>query len=213
MASSTTTRLDAFTDAAFAFAVTLMVVGAGGGTPDYAALMTVVRAIPSFAIGFALIALFWMAHVHWRSWRGEGDWRSTLLTLMLIFVVLIYIHPLRAMASSFALFLGGRGDGYGGRLADMFAIYGVGFCAMAAITCALHHDALRNSELGIAQRQEVRGQRIIWGILTLTGLVSIAITLIRPIANLAPFAYATLPVTIGLFSSRWDWVGKGQAGT
>lgn len=211
MASSTTTRLDAFTDAAFAFAVTLMVVGAGAGTPDYAALMTVVRTIPSFAIGFALIALFWIAHVHWRSWRGDGDWRSTLLTLMLIFVVLVYIHPLRAMASSFASFLAGAGDGYGGRLAEMFTIYGIGFCAMAAITCALHHDALRNPALTVAQRQEVKGQRIIWAILTATGLVSTAITLIPAIATLAPFAYATLPISIGLFSARWDWEGKPTA--
>jgi uncharacterized membrane protein len=202
---SAAARLDAFTDAAFAFAISLMVVGAGGGAPDYQGLVQVMRSVPSFAIGFAIMAMFWFAHVRWRLYRGEGDWRSVLLTFLLIFVVLVYVHPLRAMAQSFAAFLGGRGSQYGGHLTEMFTIYGIGFTTMALITCALYWDALRRPDLAPAPRREVAGQRIIWGILTVTGLVSIAISLIRPIAQLAPFAYATLPISIGLFASRWKW--------
>lgn len=203
--NQTAARLDAFTDAAFAFAVSLMVVGAGGGTLDYAALQTVLRSIPSFAIGFAIIAMFWFAHVRWRTYRGEGDWRSTLLTIVLIFTVLVYIHPLRAMASSFASFLSGQRDAFGGHLAEMFAVYGFGFAIMAGLTAALYHDAQRNPALSAETRHNVRGESWIWMILLATGLVSTAMTFIRPLANYAPFAYATLPLSNMLFDRLWKW--------
>jgi hypothetical protein len=47
-------RLDAFTDAAFAFAVTLMVAGTGGMAPDYRQLEAAIAGAPSFAIAFGL---------------------------------------------------------------------------------------------------------------------------------------------------------------
>ncbi|APZ97158.1 hypothetical protein BWQ93_00600 [Sphingopyxis sp. QXT-31] len=59
-------RLDAFTDAAFAFAVTLMVAGTGGMAPDYRQLEATLAGAPSFVIAFAIIAMFWLAHVRAR---------------------------------------------------------------------------------------------------------------------------------------------------
>jgi uncharacterized membrane protein len=202
---STTARLDAFTDAAFAFAVTLMVVGSGTGTPDYPALMQAVRSAPSFAIGFAIIAMFWWSHVRWRALRGDGNWRSVVLTLLLVFTVLVYVHPLRAMAASFATFLGGQADGFGGYLGEMFQLYGLGFILMCLITAALFHDAMRSHARGSAGRREAKGQAIIWTILLATGLVSIVLTLFRATVPFAPMAYATAPLTIGLFASRYRW--------
>ena len=63
MLARSTARLDAFTDAAFAFAVSLMVVGGSGAAPDYDALVVVMQTVPSFGIGFAIVAMFWFAHV------------------------------------------------------------------------------------------------------------------------------------------------------
>lgn len=211
--SPQTARLDAFTDAAFAFAVSLMVVGTGGAAPDYANLLVVIRTIPSFAIGFAIIAMFWIAHVRWRSFRGNGDWRSVLLTIFLVFAVLVYIHPLKAMAASFAAFLGGQENSYGTRLAEMFTIYGIGFTVMAGIVGALFADALRNPELSAADRNAVKGEGIIWTILVITGIVSTIMTLFPSVAKFAPTVYATLPVSIGIFVWRWDWDGKALPAT
>jgi uncharacterized membrane protein len=196
-------RLDAFTDASFAFAVSLMVVGVGGGAPDYPGLLLVMKAIPSFAIGFVIIAMFWFAHVRWRDVRGESDWRSVLLTFLLILSVLIYVHPLRAMSASFAAFLGGNPDSYGGHMADMFRIYGIGFSIMSAIVTALYADALRNPGLDFTQRHEIKGEMFIWLILVITGIGSTFMTLTTATSVFSPFAYATLPVTITIFASRW----------
>ena len=198
-------RLDAFTDAAFAFAVTLMVVGAGAGPEvDADALRATIASLPSFAIGFAIIGLFWFAHVRWRVYRGRGDARSVLLTFLLVFAVLIYVTPLRAMATSLAGFVMGRPVA-GVGLAELFTIYGLGFTAMSAITVALFRDALRNPGLGASERREVRGQLLIWLILAVTGALSTLAAQVRATAILAPWLYATLPITIGLFASRWRW--------
>lgn len=205
MDERSTGRVDNFTDAAFAFAVTLLVVGAGGAPADGDALEAAVAAIPSFAIGFALIALFWFSHVRWRALRGTGDARSLLLTLLLVFAVLVYIVPLRAMSVSFAAFLTGGGQGFAGGLGRLFTVYGLGFTLMSALTAALFRDCLRNPALSDAERRSAIGQAWIWAILTLTGVASTALALIPATAPLAPFLYATLPLTIGAFASRWRW--------
>lgn len=213
MANATTGRIDNFTDAAFAFAVTLLVVGAGGSAEDAATLDKAVAAVPSFAIGFAIIALFWFSHVRWRRLRGDGDWVSLILTLLLIFTVLIYIVPLRAMATSFAALLTGELGGYRGSIGTLFTVYGVGFTAMSIITAFLFLDARRNRGLRVEQQREALGQGWIWGILSATGVASTVMASVPALQRLAPFLYATLPLSIGLFAWRYDWGGARHAET
>ncbi|MES2989679.1 MAG: TMEM175 family protein [Pseudomonadota bacterium] len=206
-----TARVDNFTDAAFAFAVSLMVVGAGGSAADSATLESAFAAIPSFAIGFAIIALFWFSHLQWRSLRGTGDWRSLLLTLLLVFMVLVYIVPLRSMAVAFAAFLGGQPGAYRGSLGQLFTIYGMGFTAMSLVTVFLFRDALRNKDLDPEKRRAAAGQSWIWTILATTGAASTILAMIPGPHVFAPFLYSTLPITIGLFSWRWRWEPEPRA--
>ncbi len=196
-------RLDAFTDAAFAFAVSLMVIGGAGAPLDYSGLVRSILSIPSFAIGFATIGMFWHAHVRWRAVRGEGDTLSTMLTFLLVFLVLIYVYPLRAMAVATASFATGSGDHFGGSLAGLFAIYGGGFMAMSAAVALLFADAMRNRALEPNRRHAARGELAIWSILAVTGLVSTVAALVPASARFAPWAYATLPLTTGVFSAFW----------
>jgi uncharacterized membrane protein len=207
VADGASARLDTFVDSAFAFSLTLMVVGTGAASVDGDLLQTAVASIPSFAIGFAIVALFWWAHVSWRALRGPGDWRSMLLSLALIFVVLIYIVPLRAMASSFAGFLAGNRDNFAGSIATLFTVYGLGFVAMSLITAMLFRDAMRNETLDAAGRRHALGSAWIWTILAGTGALSTVMSLVPPLHYGAPFLYSTLPITIGIFAWRFDWDG------
>jgi uncharacterized membrane protein len=202
-------RLDNFTDAAFAFAVSLLVIGGAGAPSDFNALTRALADIPAFAFGFAIVVIFWFAHVRWRHLRGDGDWRSLCLTLLLVFLVLIYIQPLRAMAAATAIFFTGQGGGFRGDVADLFAVYGIGFVLMAAAIAALFADALRNRDLDRAGRAHAKGEVAIWLILAGTGLASILLAFTR-FGPFAAFAYSTLPISIGLFLRRYDW-GGGQA--
>lgn len=203
-----TSRLDNFTDAAFAFAVTLLVIGGSDAPTSYAMLANAVAEVPAFAIGFAIIVMFWFAHVRWRAVRGEGDWLSAVLSVLLVFLVLVYVQPLRAMARSLSTFLGGAGTPFLGDVGDLFFVYGAGFVAMAATTAALFREAQRNPDLTPELRLAARGEMLIWLILTATGLISIVLTLFEATAPIAPMAYATLPFSIGLFVWRYDWEVK-----
>ncbi len=189
-----TSRLDNFTDAAFAFAVTLLVIGGSAAPTSYAMLESAVAELPAFAIGFATISMFWFAHVRWRRYRGEGDWLSSLLTVLLIFLVLIYVQPLQAMARSLSTFLGGAGTPFAGDVGDLFFIYGAGFVAMAATMAALFLEARRHQELDATLRGVVRGEAMIWLILTVTGLVSIVLTRFEASEDFAPLALCDLAV-------------------
>jgi uncharacterized membrane protein len=202
-------RIDNFTDAAFAFAVSLLVIGGAGAPADFNALARALGDIPAFAFGFAIVVMFWFAHVRWRRLRGEGDWRSLFLTLLLVFLVLIYIQPLRAMAAATAIFFTGQGGGFRGNVANLFAVYGTGFVLMSATCAALFADARRNPGLDRAERARARGEVVIWSIHTVTGIVSILVSLTR-FGPFAALVYSTLPITILTFVKRYDWTG-GQA--
>ena len=202
-----TQRLDAFTDAAFAFAVTLLVIGGAGAPKTFDQLVGALGDIPAFAFGFAIVVLFWMGHVRWRGLRGQGDLRSTLLTLLLVFLVLIYVQPLRGMAAATGLWFTGQGGGFRGNLSGLFAVYGTGFVAMSATMAALFADARRNGELDRTGRANAKGDCIIWLILAATGLISVLISATR-YGVWAAMVYSTLPLTIGVFASRYDWKGE-----
>lgn len=202
-----TERLDNFTDAAFAFAVSLMVIGGAGAPENFDALVGQLADLPAFAFGFAVMAMFWMSHVRWRAVRGEGDWLSTLLTLVLIFLTLVYVQPLRAMASATGLWFTGHGRMFGGSLAGLFAVYGTGFVAMSLTMAALWSEPLRDAELTAGGRGNVTGERGIWLILAVTGLASILMTM-TAYGKWAAMLYASLPLTIGLFVWRHNWEGK-----
>lgn len=207
-ASVTTTRLDAFTDAAFAFAVTLLVIGGTDAPRTMDALGRAMADVPAFAIAFATIAMFWFAHVRWRAMRGAGGAAGTLLTFLLVFLLLIYVQPLRSMSVSFSAFAFGIGPSFSGSIADLFALYGVGFAAMAAVTAMLFADAARAVRGDAVMHRVAIGDVGIWSILAGTGALSVIMSLIDPIAILAPFAYATLPISVGLFTWAYYWRAK-----
>ena len=206
MGNATTARLDNFTDAAFAFAVSLLVIGGAGAPQTFKQLVGALGDIPAFAFGFSVVLLFWAGHLRWRTLRGAGDGLSMMLTLLLVFLVLIYIQPLRGMAAATGLWFTGQGKGFGGSLAGLFAVYGTGFVSMSLTMAALFTEAMRNAALDAQGQRTAIGERAIWLILAATGLVSVLVSQTR-YGVWAAMVYATLPLTIGLFTTRFDWTG------
>lgn len=203
-------RLDDFTDAAFAFAISLMVIGGASAPRDIESLFATLGDIPAFAVGFAIMAMFWHGHVRWRRLRGHDPaGLATFLTLLLIFLTMIYVQPLRAMASSIAIFFGGQGSAFRTGLAEMFVVYGTGFVSMSLTMAALFWEAGRIESPDRARSAELRGELIIWTILAGTGFVSVLLSL-TPVGQFAAIVYSTLPLTIGLFSWRYDWTGGAE---
>lgn len=147
------TRLETFADAAFAFAVTLLVVGGGDSIPKSFAEMTLaMKQVPAFAASFANIMLFWYAHHRWSRRYGLDDVGAAVLTMLLVFVVLIYVYPLKAIYSgALEYFTGGYLASYFsmqsiGDVRSLFVIFGAGYAALSGVTVLLYLYAFRQRE-------------------------------------------------------------------
>ena len=147
------TRLETFADAAFAFAVTLLVIGGGDNIPtSFQEMVLALKQVPAFAASFANIMLFWVAHYRWSRRFGLEGPGSVLLTLLLIFVVLLLVYPLKAIYSgAFDFFSGGYLDSYFelrsvDDLRNMFIIFGAGYAALSGVIVLLNRHALGMSE-------------------------------------------------------------------
>ena len=200
------TRLEAFVDAAFAFAVTLLVISLDS-IPDSAdALLKALRAVPAFGLSFVLIAMFWFAHNTWSRRYGLDDFGAIVLSLLLVFLVLVYVYPLRMMADAFVVYFSGQpGQLSRADLPGLFTTYGLGFAAMAGLVAALFVTGLRIGTPAAGMRRVLVGELGIWLILTASGMVSVLLAQFDATVPFAPWTYALLPVTIGIFAWRHQW--------
>lgn len=200
-------RLNAFVDAAFAFAITLVVVGPGAASSDGDSLYATVRDAPAFLASFVLLVMFWHGHVRWRA-IGLGDGRlAGLLSLGLVFSVLIYVQPLRLMSLSMIQLMGfGSSIPFDAlNVRDLFALYGLVFFLLAGLIAGLFLQSWRDPLGNAHTRALASGELGVWAILAASGGVSLAIALLTPFYYLAPWVYPLLGPAIGLFAYRHQW--------
>ncbi len=88
------TRLENFSDAVFAFALTLLVVSTEVPR-SFDALMTVLRGFPAFAFSFLLLVTIWYNHYLFFRRYGLHDQTTVVLNNLLLLVVLFCIYPLK----------------------------------------------------------------------------------------------------------------------
>lgn len=200
-------RLDAFVDASFAFALTLLVISGSEPLDSYADLGAAFGRIPAFAVGFALLALFWSAHRRFGRMTAARDGVITLISLMIVFTVMIYVFPLRLLAETGASWLtGGLVPGRErittlGDLRGIFVSYGLGFAFLSGLYVLLHH-AGRPSAVDAPSGVALTRGRDIWAICVAAGLASAglaALPLLRHMPWLPGFAYWMIPAGIGLY--------------
>lgn len=187
-------RLDNFVDAAFAFSLSLLVIAEARSDFGFADLLAALWRLPIFAGGFALIATFWWAHVSWRRAGGRNDRLSTLISLALVFVVMVYVYPTRVMLLTFASFLKGEQVLRAGDAAKLFTLYGLGFSLMAGLIAGLLRHGLRAGHLMAAQASHA----LVWIVMTSSGLLSVILAQFTATLPFAPWTYTLLPVAIPL---------------
>ena len=183
------TRLEAFVDAAFAFAVTLLVISGDQIPASIAMLKEAMKQIPTYAASFGIIMQIWMNHADWSRRFGLEDRTSERLSLLLVFVLLIFVYPLKMVFGSFFALISG---GYlpaqftintWSEVPVLFQTFAVGFGAMALITCLLFWRAARiGPALGFsnAEIEYAKHKRLMWGMVVLFSILSFVLAVAIP---------------------------------
>ena len=147
-------RLEAFSDAVFAFALTLLVVSLEV-PKSYGELISMMSGFPAFACCFAVLVAIWAEHNLFFRRYGLQDGYTVFLNSVLLFVVMFYVYPLKFMfLSGFSHFMAWAGQGVHpmsfSQLSRASAIYGLGFIAVFVMFGLLYLHAYRKRhELGL----------------------------------------------------------------
>jgi len=180
------TRQEAFVDAAFAFAVTLLVISLNSIPSSIGAMLDALKGVPAFSASFAQIMMFWGAHVTWSRRFGLDDRDSSRLSLVLVFLVLVYVYPLKILFGALFFWIS-RGwlppvakihslfD-----LEGMFIMYGIAFGTLSLCLAALNRQALRtrvSPPLDDYERAKTRAEVVRWLFAALVALASMLFAL------------------------------------
>jgi len=191
------TRLEAFSDVVFGFAITLLVVSLE--VPHtFAELKVAMRGFLPFAICFSQFVLIWLTHYRFSRRYGLEDGYTVFLNVVLLFLVLFYVYPLKFL---FTLLIGqmagipnlepmSRLD-----VSQLMQIYGTGFAAVFALFVLMyrHAYALRDKlELDPLEALETRSSLRENMAMMLIGILSCVIAFKSP--SLAGLSYNLIAV-------------------
>lgn len=204
-------RIEAFSDAVFAFALTLLVVSLQV-PKSYGELISLMSGFPAFACCFAVLVGIWVEHNLFFRRYGLEDGYTVLLNSILLFVVMFYIYPLKFMFDSgFAHLFAWAGQGVHpmslSELARASAIYGLGFIAVFVMFTLLYLHAYRKREALALTPLEVFNIRSYAGhhmVSTAVGVLVVLIALAAPrrYAFISPMAFALMWPAHALYGSR-----------
>ena len=183
-------RLDMFVDGAFAFILTLLLIG-GESIPDSTQkLMLALGGIPAFAVCFFQVAFFWHGHVRWRKRCHGSDATGRWLSLLLVFFAMIFVYPLHmvfsgvfgwlsggALPSNFHL-VGGATD-----MRTLFVCYGLAYACMAGTLTLLFLHAARHAARRGFGNLDARRELRIWSVPAIIGLLSALTALLLPLSS------------------------------
>lgn len=164
-------RIETFVAAAFAFAVSMLVISVDSIPSNFEELQSAAKNIPAFAASFAILAWIWHEHASWCRKYGLEDTRTIVLSCLLVFLVLVYIYPLRLMMQGLMGFLSQGWFPFDmdfeatWQVRFLFGFYAVGFLLLSLTFAGLfHHAAQKAAEIGLSDEETrvAKTEAIIW---------------------------------------------------
>jgi uncharacterized membrane protein len=200
------TRLEAFTDAVFAFAVTLLVVSLEVPR-TFTELITAMKGFVAFAICFAILVQVWYEHYVFSRRYGLQTLYTVFLNSVLIFVVLFFVYPLKFL---FGLVVGGISGGLlathpleetiqPSQVPALMVIYSLGFSAVSVVFALLYRYAYGlRKELGLNEYESLRTRHALYNQLAMgaLGLIAILTAVLLPVrlSGLSGYLYMLIGV-------------------
>jgi len=193
------TRLESFSDAVFGFAITLLVVSLEV-PKSFGDLIAAMQDFPAFAVCFAMLAMLWNSHYKFSRRYGLDDGTTRFLTCVLLFIVLLYVYPLKFL---FNLSINDMIFGHSavtpiireGDLPMLLSVYGFGFAGVyLALTLLYVHawrlrDALDLSEI---EKLDTRFGIYRLASVVVVGLIAAGLALIPSFSQWAGLIYLLL---------------------
>lgn len=214
------TRIEAFSDAVFAFALTLLVV-ALEVPHTFEQLADTMKGFAAFAICFAMLAMVWHVHVKFfRRYGLETLWVSTLNSILL-FVLLFYVYPLKFLFT-FLVGMFSRGAlsshqsapviGSVENVRTLMVVYGLGFAAVFLLLFLMYRHAWslrRELELTPMEEHLTQYEMMNQFAMMSFGLVSAILATLLParMAGVAGYLYGG----IGIYHFFAGWVMSNRA--
>ena len=183
------TRLETFIDAAFAFAITMLVIATQQIPDDIETLLAAFKNVPAFVASIIVLGIFWWGHWLWSRRYGLEDGVSIFISWAMIVTMLIYIYPLKSIFSSMWFLLSGGRVGHvlgahsESQVRALFAIFALGFTAIALEMVLLNLRAWQLREplrLNARERAMTFNEVTGWSIPVGVGLVSLVLALCLP---------------------------------
>lgn len=207
-----TTRIEVFVDAAFAFAVTMLVISFDNIPSNVDEMIQALKVTPAFIAAVAQLVWIWYAHNNWSRRFGLDNAMTVVLSTALLIVVLVYVYPLRIIAEGAFSWLS---NGYFPSSFDMrgpqdlrlmFLFLGSGYLAICTLFYAMNAYAgrlwkpLRLNELERYHLATVQGLWILAGLIGIIAML-LAVFLPESYTPLAGFGYALL----GVITPLWEY--------
>ncbi|MEM1181516.1 MAG: TMEM175 family protein, partial [Acidobacteriota bacterium] len=181
---SPSTRLEALSDAVFAFSATLLVVSLEV-PKTFDELVGNLGGFVGFGFSFAILIMIWAAHHGFFRRFPVQDLGTTALNALLLFLVLFYVYPLKFLTSVVAGFYLGTEDvrgmlSSGQQMADLLLLYSGGFVAVYLCFVMLYFSVVKKREvLELSDLELFDATAMVrhYGIYVGVGVLSIALTL------------------------------------
>ena len=195
-------RLETFSDAVFALAVTLIIVSLEV-PKTYADLYETMKGTISFAVCFAILFSIWNNQNIFFRCYGLNDSLTVALNAALLFVVLVYVYPLKFLFN--LVFFSNQYEVHGtlkemisdNNVPDLMLIYGAGYSIYNLLFYLMYANAIkRREEVNLTESElfETRTVGYMFMICVIIGIVDIGLALLLPLkyAGLSGYFYTVI---------------------